>query len=338
VSGADRYSRQIRFAPIGEAGQQRLLASRIGIVGLGALGTVIADQLVRAGVGSLRIIDRDTVEHSNLQRQTLFDESDAEQNLPKAVAAERRLGQINRSVRIEASVDDLNASTVEDWIAGLDLVLDGLDNFETRFVLNDACRTAGLPWIYGAAVGSYGLAFPVVPDGPCLRCAVGSLPPVGSSPTCDTQGVIAPITSIVASLEVSLALRWLVGELRGDEVFLTSFDAWTHRSRSVRVGKDPECPLCADGRTEYLACEPLRTVTLCGRNAVQLVPGAKGDLDLTAMGRRLAVFGPVESNEFLLKCSSPPYELTLFRDGRAIVRGTENASDARSVYSKMVGA
>jgi adenylyltransferase/sulfurtransferase len=305
---------------------------------MGALGTVIADQLVRAGVGTLRIIDRDSVELSNLHRQTLFDEEDVRRNLPKAVAAERKLRRVNSQVKIEARVDDLNASNVVEWVGGLDLVLDGLDNFETRFVLNDACRKVSVPWVYGAAVGSYGLVFPVVGGGPCLRCALDSLPPAGSSPTCDTQGVIAPITAIVASLEVSRAMRILTGQLPVADVRLTTLDAWTLKFQSVAVGQDPSCPLCVDGRMEYLAADPLRTVTLCGRNAVQLIPGSREDLDLGSLGRTLEVFGPVESNEFLLRCSNPPYELTLFRDGRAIVRGTEEASVARSVYSKMIGA
>lgn len=333
-----RYSRQIRFGPIGPAGQEKLRLSRIGVAGMGALGTVIADQLVRAGIGLVRFIDRDSVDYSNLQRQTLFDEIDARENLPKAVAAERKLRSVNSSVRIEAVVDDLNGTNVEDWIRGLDLVLDGLDNFETRFVLNDACRQSGLPWIYGAAVGSYGLSLPVLPGGPCLRCALGSLPPPGTSPTCDTQGVIAPITAIVASMEVSQTIRVLTGALTPDEVRLVTFDAWSLRSQSIRIAKDPECPLCVGGRTEYLVSQPIETVTLCGRNAVQLIPRQRHELDLAAAGRDLEVFGPVQRNEFLVKCSSPPYELTLFRDGRAIVRGTEEPSVARSLYSKMVGA
>lgn len=337
MSGADRYSRQVRFGPIGEAGQRRLAGSSVGIAGMGALGTVIADQLVRAGVRVLRIIDRDFVELSNLQRQTLFDESDARDNLPKAVAAERKLRRINSDVSIEASVDDLNPSNVADWIEGLDLVLDGLDNFEARFVLNDACRVAGMAWIYGAAVGSYGLACPILPLGPCLRCILGEIPPPGSAPTCDTQGVIAPITSIVASLEVALAMRFLTGELNGKDVRVMTFDAWTLGFRTIRFEPSSTCPLCADGRTEYLVGRPLEAVTLCGRNAVQLIPRRRSELDLAEMEQRLSVFGPVQSNEFLVRCSSPPYEMTLFRDGRAILKGTEEPSVARSVYSRMVG-
>ena len=337
MSEAERFSRQVRFGPIGEAGQRKLAAARVGVAGMGALGTVMADQLVRAGIGLLRIVDRDCVECSNLQRQTLFDEEDVRLNLPKAVAAERKLRRIRSNARIEPAVDDLNPSNVEAWIEGLDLVLDGLDNFETRFVLNDACRKASVPWIYGAAVGSYGLVFPVLPDGPCLRCAMGSLPAAASSPTCDTQGVIAPITAVVGALEVSFALRLLTGALAPEEARLATLDVWTLRFQSVGIPADPACPLCIGGRTEYLASRPLRTVTLCGRNAVQLIPGSRSDLDLALLARSLEVYGPVQANEFLLRCSNPPYELTLFRDGRAIIGGTEEPSVARSVYSRMVG-
>jgi len=337
LPASERYSRQVRFEPIGEAGQERLAGSRVGVVGVGALGSVVAEQLVRAGVGHIRIVDRDCVEVSNLQRQTLFEEEDARQGIPKAVAAERRLRRINSEVTIESTVDDLNSANVEQWISGLDLIVDGLDNFETRFVLNDASRKAGVPWIYGAAVGSYGLVLPVIPQGPCLRCALGRLPSPGSSPTCDTAGVIAPITAIIASLQMSWAMRILTGSVSEQDIRLTTADAWSFRFRSVRLEWDAACPLCAEGRTEYLEAGPLRSVTLCGRNAVQLIPDSGAELDLAALGRSLETFGPVQTNEFVLRCSNPPYELTLFRDGRAIIRGTEEAAVARSLYSKMVG-
>ena len=339
MSANDRYSRQVRFDPIGEAGQVRLQQSRVGLVGLGALGTVVADQLVRAGVGFVRLIDRDFVELSNLQRQTLYDEADVEQCLPKAVAAERKLHQVNSTVQLEAVVDDLNGSNVEELIEDLDLVLDGLDNFETRFVLNDACRKTGRPWIYSAAVGSYGLVLPVLLDGPCLRCLVETLPAAGSSPTCDTAGVIAPITNVIASIEVSYALRLLTGQLAPSDVRLVSVDVWSLKFQAIPLSEDlrNQCPLCQKGEFEYLGSVPLRTISLCGRNAVQLIPVSSRELDLSAVGKSLEVYGSVQSNEFLLKCANPPYELTLFRDGRAIIKGTEEASVARAVYSKMVG-
>ena len=335
----ERYSRQVRFESIGEGGQRRLSQARVGIVGLGALGTVVADQLVRAGVGFVRLIDRDFVELSNLQRQTLYEESDASLSLPKAIAAEAKLRRVNSSVRLEAKVEDLNPSNVEELITDLDLVLDGLDNFETRFVLNDACRQKEIPWIYAAAVGSYGLVLPVLKDGPCLRCLMDTLPAAGSSPTCDTAGVIAPITNVIASLEVASALRFLTGQLQGSDVRLVSVDIWTLKFQTLPLSEalKEECPLCSGGQFDYLSSSAMRTITLCGRNAVQIIPSARGNLDLAKMGQTLELYGPVLSNDFLLKCTNPPYELTLFSDGRAIIKGTEEASVARSVYSKMVG-
>jgi len=337
----ERYSRQIRFAPIGDAGQKRIASARVLIVGLGALGTVTADQIVRAGVGFVRLIDRDFVELSNLQRQSLFDEDDLRHNLPKAVAAQAKLRRINSSVEIEAKVDDINPSNVEEHLSDVDLVLDAVDNFETRFVVNDACAKHRKPWIYTAAVGSYGLVMPVLPGTtPCLRCLLGSLPAPGTSPTCETAGVVAPITHIIASIQVAEALKFLTGNLDPANIRLTAYDVWSHRFQRIDVGKDSmtTCPVCSAGKFEYLDGNPLRTITLCGRNAVQLIPEVKGEIDFDAMSKSIAAFGPVEFNDFLLRCSAPPYELTLFKDGRAIVKGTEEAATARSVYSKMVGS
>ncbi len=339
MSGSERYSRQVRFAPMGEGGQERLSRSWVTVVGLGALGSVVADQLVRAGVGRMKLIDRDFVELSNLQRQTLYDEEDARLSLPKAVAAQSKLRRINSTVEIEAVVDDLNPANVEEHIQGADLVLDAVDNFETRFVLNDACRKSHQAWIYAAAVGSYGLVLPIVPESVCLRCVVEKLPAPGSSPTCDTAGVIAPITNVIASIQVTEAFRFLTGQLALDDIRLVSFDVWTRRFYSLEIPPDARarCPLCSEGRFDYLDSAPLRTISLCGRNSVQLIPSVRADLDLGAMGKALEAFGPVQSNDFLIKCANPPYELTLFRDGRAIIKGTEEASVARSLYSKMVG-
>jgi molybdopterin-synthase adenylyltransferase len=336
----DRYSRQIRFAPIGETGQAQIQASRVTLIGLGALGTVTADLLARAGVGFMRIIDRDFVELSNLQRQSLFDEDDVRNNLPKAVAAEARLKRINSGIRIEALVDDVNPSNVEDFIADADLVLDALDNFETRFVINDACHKVAKPWIYTAAVGSYGLVMPVLPGRtPCLRCLMGSLPAPGSSPTCETAGVIAPITHAIASIQVAEALKLMTGNLNDADVRLISYEIWAHRFQRIDLGTAvmSSCVVCSEGRYEYLNGTPLRTITLCGRNAVQLIPGVKGDMDFAELAKSIAAFGAVQFNDFLLRCSSPPYEFTLFKDGRAIVKGTEEPGLARSVYSKFVG-
>jgi molybdopterin/thiamine biosynthesis adenylyltransferase len=337
----DRYSRQTRFIPIGEEGQHKLESARVLLIGLGALGTVVSDQLVRAGIGFLRIVDRDFVELSNLQRQSLFDENDVRNNLPKAAAAETKLKQINSSVQIEAKIDDVNPSNVEEYLTDVDLVLDALDNFETRFVVNDACFKHRKPWIYTAAVGSYGLVMPVIPGAtPCLRCLLGNLPAPGTSPTCETAGVIAPITHIIASMQVAEALKFLTGNLAADNIRLTAYDVWSYRYQRIDVGTDSmaTCPLCAEGQFDYLDGNPLRTITLCGRNAVQLIPGVKSDIDFQTISKSIAAFGAVQFNDFLLKCTAPPYELTLFKDGRAIVKGTDEPSTARSVYSKMVGS
>jgi molybdopterin/thiamine biosynthesis adenylyltransferase len=337
----ERYSRQVRFTPIGEAGQQKLASSRVLVLGLGALGTVVADQLVRAGVGFLRLIDRDFVELSNLQRQSLFDENDLRENLPKAAAAAAKLRQVNSSVEIESLVDDVNPSNIEDFLEDVDLVLDALDNFETRFVVNDACAKRRKTWIYSAAVGSYGLVMPVFPGTtPCLRCLMGSLPAPGSSPTCETAGVVAPITHIIASMQAAEALKILTGNLQTEDVRLTAYDVWSYRFQRIDVGSDSmaACPVCSEGKFEYLDGNPLRTITLCGRNAVQLIPEVKGDLDFNLLSKSIAAFGPVQFNDFLLKCSAPPFEITLFKDGRAIVKGTEEAGTARSLYSKMIGS
>lgn len=335
----DRYSRQTRFAAIGNEGQARIGASRVALIGAGALGSVAAELLVRAGAGFVRIIDRDFVELSNLQRQSLYDEDDIRRNLPKAVAAEAKLQRINSTVQVEAVVDDVNPSTVEDYIQDVDLVLDALDNFETRFVINDACAKHSKPWIYSAAVGSYGLVMPIMPGkSPCLRCMLGSLPPPGTSPTCDTAGVIGPITHIVASMQVAEALKIICGASQPTDYRLVTYDVWTNTFRRLDLGSETmaACPVCSEERYDYLDGSPLRTITLCGRNAVQLIPAVKADMDFQKLSQ-LFPSGGVQFNEFLMKCSTPPYELTLFKDGRAIVKGTEEAAMARSVYSRVVG-
>jgi molybdopterin/thiamine biosynthesis adenylyltransferase len=336
----ERYSRQTRFAPIGAEGQARISAARIALIGAGALGSVSAELLVRAGAGFVRIIDRDFVELSNLQRQSLYDEDDVRQNLPKAVAAAAKLRRINSTIQIEGIVDDVNPSTVEDYIHDVDLVLDALDNFETRFVINDACAKHSRTWIYSAAVGSYGLVMPVIPGkSPCLRCMLGSLPAPGTSPTCDTAGVIGPITHIVASMQAAEALKLICGAIQPADLRLVTYDVWSNAFHRLDLGTETmvTCPVCSEGRYDYLDGSPLRTITLCGRNAVQLIPAVKGDMDFQRLSKSFPATG-VQFNEFLMKCSAPPYELTLFKDGRAIVKGTEEAAMARSVYSKIVGA
>ena len=337
-----RYSRQILFAEIGTAGQERLLGSRVVIVGCGALGTVQAEALTRAGVGSLRLIDRDFIEESNLQRQTLFTEEDVREGLPKAVAARRHLQAINSSVAVEARVEDLNYRNAESLLEDADCILDGTDNFEARFLLNDVSHKRRIPWIYGAAVGSEGLTMTIVPGRtPCLRCVFESPPPPGTTPTCDTAGVLAPAVNLVASLQVAEALKILTGRLDRVNRSLVSLDVWRNSWRrleieSSRTGGD--CPACHLGRYDFLEGEreSLATV-LCGRDSVQISQAPGKHLDFPQLSRRLEPLGSVSYNRFLLRFRLKEIEIAVFPDGRSIVKGTRDSQEARSLYSRYIG-
>jgi len=332
----DRYSRQIRFEGIGEDGQRKLLDARVAIVGCGALGSVQAGALARAGVGYLRIVDRDSVELSNLQRQWLFEESDAREALPKAVAAARAISRINSGVMVDAVVADVTAANIDDLLDGVVLVLDGTDNFETRYLVNDYCVQRGFPWVYGAAVGSYGITMPIVPGRTaCLKCVYPEAPR-GAQPTCETAGVLGAITAVIASLQVACAMRILCG--LGPARSITAIDVWTGAIRQIdQPPPDPQCAAC--GRREFVHLNArMRTpVSLCGRNAVQLHELTR-PLDLADLAGRLAPLGPVRRNDFALRFETPPYELTVFPDGRVIVRGTTDVGVARSVYARYIGA
>lgn len=334
----EKYSRQVLFAGIGEPGQQRLAESRVVIVGCGALGSAQADALVRAGVGTLRIIDRDFVEASNLQRQMLFDEADAREALPKAVAAERKLKQINSSVGVAGVVADLVPANAGKLLDGFDLILDGTDNFEARRLVNDVAVKHRRPWIYGAVVGSYGVTMAIVPEKTaCFNCLVED-GAAAVEETCDTVGVINPAITWVAALQVSQALQLLVGRWDVGSARLHRGDLWRnefHSSPSPRPR--PDCRTCGARDFLYLAGEAQPQITLCGRNAVQM-HGPGRQLDLDELGRRLATYGEVQNNPFLLRLRVPPYELTLFADGRAIIGGTSDPAVARSLYARYVGA
>jgi molybdopterin-synthase adenylyltransferase len=335
-----RYSRQVLFQEIGPEGQARLAAARVVLVGCGALGTVQASLLVRAGVGRLRIIDRDFVEESNLQRQILFDEEDARAILPKALAAETKLRAVNSLVSIEGVVEDVNPSTAARLLQGFDLILDATDNFDARFLLNDFSVKTGIPWIYGACVGSYGLTFPVLPgETACLRCVFESAPPAGFSPTCDTAGVLGPIVGIVASLQTAEALKILVG--RRDRVTrkIASLDVWEGRQDLIDLPpRDPACPCCARHEFAYLeGAQGSETTTLCGRDAVQIRRRDGARVDLDQLARRLGALGTLERNRFLLRAEIDTYRLTVFEDGRAIIGGTSDPAVARSVYARYIG-
>jgi len=345
----DRYSRQILFAGIGEAGQARLLESSAVLIGCGALGTAVANLLVRAGVGYLRIIDRDFVEESNLQRQTLFTESDAREALPKAVAAERRLREINSEVRLEAVVADLGPRNAEELLGGFPLLLDGTDNFETRLLLNDVAIRLGVAWIYAAAVASYGVTMTVYPGKTaCLACLLeaeyGSEPPhaaLGAEETCDTAGVLAAAATAIASLEAAEAIRLLSSEsttTNGAGGKLFSLDVWSGRSQTIRVARRANCRACARHQLVYLEGEAQPHVTMCGRDSVQ-IHERRRQLNLDELGRTIsATASEVRQNSYLLRFRVPPYEVTVFADGRAIIKGTRDPSVARSLFARYIGS
>ena len=332
----ERYSRQILFPGIGEPGQEALLRARVAIVGVGALGSFHAAALARAGVGSITIIDRDYVEPSNLHRQWLFEEEDAAEALPKAAAAERRLARINSKVQVRAIIADLTAANHAELLGDADLLLDGTDNFDTRYLVNDFAVSRGIPWIYGAAVGSYGLTMPVIPGRTaCLRCVYPE-PPSGAQPTCETAGVLNAIVSAVASLQVGSALRILCGEGAEVRSRITTLDVWSGAIRQMDAPRDPECPCCGRREFPYLEESRRAPVTLCGRNAVQITE-REGRVDLLQLKERLEPLGEVRANEFALRFVTPPYEMTIFADGRAIVKGTSDPGVARSLYARYVG-
>jgi adenylyltransferase/sulfurtransferase len=337
----ERYSRQILFREIGEAGQEKLSKARVLLVGCGALGCAHAETLARAGVGRLRIVDRDFVEFSNLQRQTLYRERDAKERLPKAIAAKNRLSEINSEIEIEALVTDVNHSNVEALIKDCDLILDGTDNFQTRYLVNDACVKHGKPWIYGAAVSSYGTTMTVVPhETPCLRCIFEEMPGSGTAPTCDTAGVIAPIITAISSIQTTEALKFLSGNFQKLHRSLIQYDVWENDLRRIKLGKpDPECKTCGSHDFEFLETEAQEfSAVLCGRNAVQIVPPKPANLDLEALAEKLKDLGPVKQNQYLLRLTVGEHELTIFRDARAIIGGTDDVSVARSIYARFVGA
>ncbi|HEV2859580.1 MAG TPA: ThiF family adenylyltransferase [Pyrinomonadaceae bacterium] len=336
----ERYSRQILFGGIGEEGQRRLSAARALVVGCGALGSAQVEMLARAGVGRLRVVDRDFVEESNLQRQSLFTERDAREREPKATAAARRVKEINSDVECEPVVADFNHSNAERLVEGCDVVLDGTDNFATRYLINDACVKAQKPWVYGAAVASYGVTMTVRPrETPCLRCVFPEVPAAGSAETCDTAGVIMPVIAVVSAVQVAEALKLLVGCIEDLNGGLMQFDVWRNEWRRVGLGeRDPACPACALGRFDSLAAETREMATvLCGRDAVQVSPARPAELDLGALAERLRAAGEVKSNAYLVRLRAGAYELTIFRDARAIIRGTDDPAAARTLYARYVG-
>lgn len=359
----DRYHRQMLLPGFGETGQARLRESTVLLLGCGALGSVAADMLARAGVGHLVIIDRDIIELTNLQRQVLFDEKDVAGGVPKAEAARRRLAEINSDVRVTAVVDDVNHTNIARYAVGADLILDGLDNFEARYLANDFAVKHGVPYVYGAAVATTGMAFPILPRSEsgapwetpggrnyataCLRCLFEEPPPPGASPTCDTVGVVGPAVAIVANFQVAEALKILTGQYERVCRTLLNFDLWTNEILQLRVADrqgDDACPCCGQRRFDYLEGKAgSSAASLCGRNAVQLRHRQQtGGVDLASLARRLGSQGEVRVNEFMLiaevQDGRTGYEITVFPDGRAIVKGTDEPEVARGIYAKFIGS
>ncbi len=337
---SDRYSRQTLFAGIGPEGQRRLASASVAIIGCGAMGSALANNLARAGVGRLRVVDRDFVEVNNLQRQTLYDEADAASATPKAVAAANRLRAVNSAVEIEPVVSDFTADNALDLLDGVDLALDGTDNFEARYLLNDACLKMGIPWIYSGVIAAYGVSMTVQPHATaCLRCAFPERPLPGTTPTCDTAGILNGIVAAIGGVTSTEALKLLVGSeqlARG----LFWMDLWENIAERIELPRQPDCPACGLGEYEYLdAALSEETATLCGRNAVQVRPLQRGGaLDLAELGRRLAPLGEVATNEYLLRAKLDGYEVTVFPDARAIIKGTDEPSVARTVYARYIGS
>ena len=335
----ERYSRQILFNGIGEEGQRRLLAARVLIVGCGALGSAHAESLARAGVGHLRIVDRDFVEPSNLQRQTLFTESDAEKRLPKAIAAANHLHEINSEIEVEPHILDVNHSTIEQLIKDCDVVIDGTDNFATRYLINDACVKHNTNWIYGAAVGSYGVTMTIRPhETACLRCVFEEAPPAASAPTCDTAGVIMPIINIVSAVQVSEAIKLITGHIEALHGSLMQFDVWRNEWRRIGPGRPrAECPTCGLAHYETLSQAGEGAAVLCGRDAIQISPAQPTRINFSTLAERLRRAGEVKFNEYLLRFKTGSFELTVFQDARSIIRGTDEIAIARSLYAKYIG-
>jgi molybdopterin-synthase adenylyltransferase len=336
----ERYSRQILFSGIGAEGQERLAAGRVAIVGCGATGSALASLLARAGVGMIRIIDRDYVEPSNLQRQSLFDENDAAESLPKAIAAERKILAFNSAIRVEARVEDVEPENINELLNNIEVILDGTDNYETRYLINDYAIKHSLPWIYAAAVGSYGVTMNILPGtSACLACIFPETPQ-GMVETCETSGILNTAVNVVASVAASEAMKLLVGgsAVKHLRKTLWSFDVWTNEQAEISTAHPrPECRACGKHDFIHLAGESRPHITMCGRNSVQIHERAR-PIDFVEMQRRLESHGIVRHNEFVLKFLREPYEITLFPDGRAIIKGTTDTGIARSLYARYVGS
>jgi adenylyltransferase/sulfurtransferase len=338
-----RYDRQARFAPLGEKGQQQLAKARALVCGCGALGSVVAETLVRAGVGFVRIVDRDFLELNNLQRQVLFDEQDVADGLPKAIAASNKLSRINSEVQIEPVVADVTHHNISELASDVDMLLDGTDNFAIRFLLNDFAVKTDKPWVYGGCIGAEGQTMTILPrETACLACLMSDAPPPGTTPTCDTAGIIAPIIGVIASIESAEALKILSGHREAVGRRLTIIDLWDNQVRSVdlsRLRENSDCRVCKHQEFAWLSGERGSTsAVLCGRNAVQLSATAGATASLDEIASRLAGVGSIQRNAFLLRLTVDGYVLTVFPDGRTIVGGTDDIATARTLHARYIGA
>jgi adenylyltransferase/sulfurtransferase len=339
----DRYIRQIRYPNLGEQGQQRLLQSRVLLCGCGALGSVLANTVARAGIGHIRLVDRDFLELNNLQRQVLYDEQDVAAGLPKAVAAEAKLRKINSQIEIEAIVADVDPSNIAGLLEDVDLILDGTDNFETRFLLNDAAVKFQLPWVYGGCIGAEGQTMTIIPgQTPCLRCLMQDAPPPGTTPTCDTAGILGPIVNVIASIQACEAIKILSGNPHAISRSLQVFELWDNRIRQVGLESlkdNVQCPTCQGTDFPWLdGRRGSHTAVLCGRNAVQLSFPDRESVSLDRLAGELQGVGTVTQNRFLLRFTVDKYIITVFPDGRAIIGGTDDIAEARTVYAKYIGS
>ncbi len=338
----ERYARQTAFHVIGKEGQEKLAKSRVMILGCGGLGSASSSILARAGIGYLKLVDRDFLELNNLQRQILYEEHDVKEGLPKPIAAERRIKRINSAIQVESVIADVNRFNIEKLIANVDLVIDAADNFETRFLLNEACVKHKRTWIYGAAIESYGLTMNIIPGKTaCLRCVMDNIPQPGSVPTCETVGVLGSIVCIIASIQCAEAIKILTGNKDEINKSLISIDVWQNSYQTIDMPKEKiqkNCPVCDQKKFEFLKGKQGNAYTaLCGRNAVQILPFKETQLDLPKLAINLSALGVVKVNEFLIRFEMEGYELSIFPDGRAIVKGTTDTGIARSLYSKYVG-
>ncbi len=327
----NRYSPQILLSQIGEEGQNRLQKSKVTIIGCGALGTGIAEHLTRAGIGHILLVDRDFIELDNLQRQHLFGEADVGE--PKAITAQEKLKAINSEITITSMVTDVNQTNVEQFIKGRDLILDGTDNLNVRYIINDACIKLKIPWIYGACVSVNGMTMNILPEGPCFRCLLPQMPAPGSVPSCDTVGIINTLPGVISSLQSTEALKFLTGELLDSHLII--IDVWEKDFRTVAVSRREDCPCCVNHMYEFMK-SPEEVTVLCGRDAVQVNPHKKS-ISLKDLAQRLTPLGTVRETPYILFFSVDQYTLSIFSDGRAIIKGTNDAKKAKSLYAKYVG-